>query len=289
MTRFIYTIDVQKPTGSYAFLKSLENVLVVEGKAVNSQNPIETVLYDDRIENYSYVCTLDVDTQTDLLDAYYGLVKEHKLSLQYTQDDWVYLIPKRGRSYIGPPFAHPIIVKPPVYKRPDPIKFYKVGEGDSTPLPPSPLPPTPIEPDVPEQPSLYTTEWYARYLDRLRALYKLYGCAHSKVYVQFEAFVLTYGEYYKTLDEAPLPYFNTYELVETWSDHTGLPVVNFLGRNVAPLPQTYIKYIEPTLFGSAATIGESGRFYCALRPEEILVAYTHFAARFMTYYETLEP
>ena len=267
MKRYIYMIEVQKPTGAHRFLKSFSEPIVVEKEVIDKDNSFRTVIYYDRIENFTYIKTISATDENDLLDIYYGLVKEYKESLQYTKDNYVYLIPKRPKNK-GVPIGHKL-PRLPRYPRVSPIPFYpekKMEEYDYIPDSKS------IEPTK-KYKDFCTEKWFKKFLETLNELL-WFNCCHSYEYLVFEAFVLTYGKYYAENEKTDITetlYYH-YKLNDTPCalDRLGIEWISTFN-----IP-SYEYYIKPTLEGIAFSL-PNGYFYSVLDPAGLYECYFQFS------------
>lgn len=276
MKRYIYMIETQKPTGTTRFLKSFDTPLVVNGTTISERNKIEVELFNDRTETYSYITTLDVDIWADLINAYYDLVSIHKVSLEFTKDNYVYLIQKKGPVKVGGPYAH-LHPQPIDYncKKKEPLPFYP--EKDHSETQPDWDDTIPAKPAVLEKyKDFFNKEWYESYCARLRQTPHRPPC-YKLSYYYFESFILTFNEYYNktAVDISYHPYFKTYR-IEAADEPHNCPFIFYLGMTYSPTILTYQTYIAPYYEGKTLTIMPDGTFYTPLEQNEMVELYQNF-------------
>lgn len=267
MKRFVYMIEVQKPTGAHRFLKSFSEPIVVEREKIDQYNKFKTVIYYDRIENFTYIDAVSANSEQELLDIYYGLVKKYKESLQYTKDNYVYLIPKKPKNK-GVPIGHKL-PRLPQYPRVSPIPFYPEKDMEEYDIKPE---------EITEKFKAFCKEkWFKRFLEILNELMWFNYCCNTYEYLVFEAFVLTYGQYYveevKT-DVTNILYYH-YKLNDKPCALDRLGTEWITNMNLI----SYDYYIKPTLEGCVCKLPK-GFFYSTLNTIELYNCYYQFNRAF---------
>ena len=277
MTRYIYTIETQKSTMTTRFLKSFSKPLVINDKEVNSANPSEVRLFNDREEVYTFITLIKATSKQNLISQYRDLVEKYKVSLEYTDDDgWVYLIEKCPHDLS--PIAHQLPARP-LYNSTDPLKFYKekfVPDEESE------------ESDI--YSSFFTAEYYNYFkltYNRLTYFYNLYQTSHSINYIIMEAFLLTLGKWFsREKDSLSYSYFSTYHyrIVEKPYEPNEPADLFFYGEEL-------ITYIEAENYVRMSQEGKllafpAGEFYCFLPKPQLMHLYYNFFLRGRTYGES---
>ena len=257
MKKYIYMIEVQKPTGAHQFIKVIDEILIINKKEVGPKNNFEQKLFNDRVENYTYLGEVEKETWPELLNYFYCLTKQYDESLEYTRDNYVYLIPKEGREP-GIRIGHKLPQKL-VYDPIKPIPFYPEKERKD-------------DEEIDTHCSICTNDiknekWYTYFYKKVSELLTFYHCRHSMTYVYFEAFVLTYNQYYKENRNEKDKIFYFLQLTDE-------PVsLMTLYQQYVPDEDFYICYIK----SSFDTFNlPYGTFYCNLNKEQIVGLYMSF-------------
>ena len=254
MKKYIYMIEVQKPTGTHRFLKVLDEVLVVNFEEVKD---FSQKIFDDRVENYTYLGYIEKEDWPELLNYFYCLVRKYDESLEYTRDDYVYLIPKKGREpgiRIGHRLPHKL-----TYPQVKPIPFYpekKKEEEIDTRCKCA---------DV----DFFEEKFYRLFFKKVNELMAFYRGFRSFSYINFEAFVLTYGKFYATIRNKEV-FFNLMRLTDE-------PANLYEIRLDYAADETYEVYIKPTAEGEVFNL-LYGEFYVAKSKVELVELYTKFIA-----------
>ena len=255
MKKYIYMIEVQKPTGAHQFIKVLNEILVIKKEEIGPKNKFAQRVFNDRVENYTYLGEVEKDTWAELLNYFYCLVKHYDESLEYTRDKYVYLIPKKGREpgiRIGHRLPHKL-----TYDVVKPIPFYPEKEFEEE-----------IDTSCPENKiELFSDKWYTFFYRKVSELQAYYHCHHSITYIYFEAFILTYNTYYKNKWTERDKFFNLLQLTDE-------PVsLMTLHNQYVPDEDFYRAYIKPTFNVFNLPFGE---FYCNLEKEQLVRLYMSF-------------
>lgn len=286
MHRYIYVIEVQKPTGNTRFLKSFSKPLTIDGKEISKSYPFKVKLFDDREETYSYLTELEVVSEDDLLQAYRDLVSTHKISLQFTKDNYVYLIQRDAPCHITDIITHPCPARPHLHSRKwEAIPIYE--EKEETGVGPIPIPdPTPDDPYDPAQiPSLFTEDWFNYFIRKTQFLAGFWKCAHSIPYMNLEAFVLTYRAYCASLGDLvpPVTLYHKLQLRDIAPPAQPLEIIR-LGTFACPTVDTYNAYVKPTYEATVDTLGDTGLFYSSTTAEDLIKIYQLFMAEIGKWY-----
>ena len=254
MKFYLYTIEVQKPSGTHRFIKSFAEPLTIDKKEINTKNPQAISIYDDRTEVISFLQTVEATTKEKLLETYYNLVRTHRLSLEFTEDEWVYLIPRRHpkRTFR---LAHKLPVLPR-YKKQKPIKFYKEKPIED------------FDEDTDEKEEtlareFHTQEWFTYFTKLVQNLLYIHCGRHSLSYVVMEAFVLTYAKFYQKKlkgEQDPNACYSLFQIEERAYRVDEAADITFLRYDLARTEPTYTTYIKPTLEGDVPFL-VGGRFY----------------------------
>lgn len=260
MKRYIYMIEVQKSTGAHQFLKAFEEPLVVDKVEVNSKNKFAQKDFNDRIENYSYITEVEKDSWDRMLNYFYCLTRQYKESLEYTKDNYVYLITKEGQEpgiRIGHRLPHRL------YKEDvRPIPFYPEKQPQEDAID------TNCVSCMTTEENLYSDEYFKFFFKKIRELFVYYCGKHTPEYIYFEAFVLTYGQLYKKIKEETY-YFNHFDL-----NDFPVNLVKF-STDFIPTDQTYELYVKPTAEGEVFNLSH-GIFYSAKTRESLIQTYREF-------------
>lgn len=257
MKKYIYMFEVQKPTGTHRFIKVTEEIFVVNKVEVNPKHKFEQKLFNDRVENYTYLGEIDKETWPELLNYFYCLVKEYDESLEYTRDNYVYLIPKKGREP-GIRIGHRLPQKL-VYDSVKPIPFFPEKDEED-------------EEEIDTHCSICTDginseRWYTYFYKKVSELLAFYHCRHTITYVYFEAFILTYNQYYKENRNEKDKIFYLLQLTDE-------PVsLMTLYPQYIPDEDYYTCYIKTTFNTFNLPYGE---FYCNVDKEQIVRLYMNF-------------
>lgn len=262
MKRYIYMIEVQKPTGAHQFIKVLEEILTINGKEINAQNTFGQEIFNDRIENFSYLTETEQKDWPSLLSYFYYLVKTYKESLEYTRDKYVYLIPKEGREP-GIRIGHRLPTKL-VYDKVKPIPFYP--EKDREKEEDTIIDPAIYIDDLDND--LFTDKWYRLFLKKIQELVYYWGCCHSYYYLTFKAFLLIYGQYYLQKKKQDVKYYNLFSYIDT----EYMPKIIFENQVYIPTQKTYEIYIKPTFEGEI----NNGFFYSTKNKNDLINLFVNF-------------
>ena len=277
MIRQLYVIEVQKPTMTTKFLKVFDDFLVIDGEKINADNTKKIKLFNDRIELYTYIKSISGETQKDFQNTYYSLVKAWGLSLEYSYNNWVFIIPKDKHEAPTPLYHVPIEL--PRIKEEKPIKFYpektkeeEEGGGSSDP-----------DDTTIQYKNLFSAAYYSYF-------WECYCRGnHSIPYNMLEAFILTFGYYLGkeiyTKRTYPEKVYR-YKLIETqqnFYDEKRMCDFTLLTKLYVPTYESYYFYIEPSLEGK--TMLPNREFYSTLLPREISHYYWNFVNSAIKWYK----
>ena len=123
----------------------------------------------------------------------------------------------------------------------------------------------------------FLTEDYFRYFTiKVSNLLYLYQGRHSLSYIVMEAFILTYGNYYKNHKPKEQPSdFYLYQIIERPYQPDDAADLGLISKNIAVLEETYNIYIKPTLEGEVPFLSY-GQFYSPLGKQEIVKLFWQF-------------
>lgn len=254
MKKYIYMIEVQKPTGAHQFIKVLDEILVVNREEVWD---FAQDIWDDRIENYTYLGEVTKDNWEELLNYFYCLVRKYDESLEYTRDNYVYLIPKKGREP-GIRIGHRLPQKLR-YEKVKPIPFYPEKEKEET-----------IDTScggMGEFEGLFNSKWYTIFYKNIAKLQGLYCNQHSQTYIYFEAFVLTYKQFYQYNKKDK--YFYLLQMVD-WPTALSTYRIDYV-----PDEEVYDTYIKPQMDMYEWNL-IYGNFYANINKEQFTSLYLRF-------------
>lgn len=268
MTRYLYIIETQKPTGTSRFIKAFDSPFVVNDVEINNSNRHEVKLFNDRIESYSYLTTLEADIWPDLIEEFESLVKEWGISLEYTKNNYVYLIEKDGK-FAGDPIYHrnPVL---PKYDEKEIIPFYPEKKKDDS-----------SQGDISSSDKdFFSAKYYRIFTDRVKNLLFLYQNCHSIPYIVLEAFVLTYGEFQalKINDDDYPKRAKQYQIVENkinWKDPNRMADFYEVSNMLIPSIESYQYYVKPSLCGQIGSLG-NGCFFSLKSKYEICQLFWNF-------------
>ena len=263
MKRYVYMIEVQKPTGTHQFLKAFEEPLVIDKTEVNRTNKFAQKGFNDRIENYNYIVEVEKDSWDKMLNYFYCLTRQYDESIEYTRDNYVYLIPKEGREP-GIRIGHRLPQR--LYKdEVRPIPFYPEKKPQEEPID------TNCANCITEETAFYTDKYFKFFFKKVRELFSFYCGRHTPEYIYFEAFILTYGQLYSKIKEEQY-YYNHFDL-----NDFPLNLVK-ISTDFIPTAQTYEKYVKPTAEGEVFSLPH-GIFYSLKTEESLIKTYTDFFKR----------
>lgn len=260
MKKYIYMIETQKPTGASQFIKVLDDVLVVQKGTVDSKNTFAQVTFNDRVENYTYLGVVEKETWPELLNYFYCLVKQYDESLEYTRNEYVYLIPKRGREP-GIRIGHRLPRKLD-YSKVKPIPFYpekKKSEEDEE-----------INTSCDCRnlaAGLFDVKWYMMFYQTLSELQQYYMYYHSQTFIYFMAFVTTYWAYYTETQSIDKVFY----FLQLADNPTALMP---LQTTYCPDKEYYQIFIDSYM--KRHEFWPSGAFFCNLKEEQLVELYRNF-------------